>query len=130
MFFEPLNDIDSALYLIFFVLAGAHLKIGVFFGSVWLVAGFIFFRALGKILGVFSVGAIIRLSRPVKNYMGFALLPQAGVAIGCAIIAGYTLGGEWGDKIINVTIAATVIFELIGPWITKFSLTRAGEIKR
>ena len=63
------------------------------------------------------------------KYMGWALIPQAGVALACALVAKYTIGGELGDRILSITIASTVIFELIGPWITKTSLLKAGEIK-
>lgn len=127
-FFSSLREVDSPLYLIFFVLAGASLKIGVLGTAVFLTFGYIAFRSLGKILGAFLGAKIVDASSSIKRYMGLALIPQAGVALACALIAKEAIGNSWGDKILTITIASTVIFELIGPWATKFSLAKAGEI--
>ncbi|MFH1504835.1 MAG: cation:proton antiporter [Candidatus Omnitrophota bacterium] len=127
-FFNSLREIDTPLYLIFFVLAGASLKIGVLGVAITLTLGYVCFRAIGKIAGAFLGAKIADASIPIKKYMGIALIPQAGVALACALVAKHAIGGPWGDKILTITIASTVIFELIGPWATKFSLTKAGEI--
>jgi NhaP-type Na+/H+ or K+/H+ antiporter len=129
VFFESLRGIDAPLYLIFFVLVGATLKIDSVLKGGLLVLGFILFRTLGKFLGAFIGSIIVKTSSSIKKYMGLALLPQAGVALACALVAKHTLKNEWGDAILTITIAATVIFELIGPSITKFSLVKAREIK-
>jgi len=128
-FFESLREIDTPLYLIFFVLAGAELRINVLGGSLLLVVAFIVLRSVGKLLGA-SLGARLgRCSSVVRKYMGLALIPQAGVALACALVAKHTLNNSLGDKILTVTVAATLIFELLGPSLTRFSLARAGEIK-
>jgi len=72
---------------------------------------------------------VVGASSSIKRYMGLALIPQAGVALACALIAKHAIGGIWGDTILTITIASTVIFELVGPWVTKHSLIMAGEIK-
>ncbi len=128
-FFDSLRDIDTPLYLIFFVLAGASLKVGVL-GATWMVTlGYIFFRTFGKILGSYLGAKLIGASGSIKKYMGLALIPQAGVALACALIAKGAIGGVVGDMILTATVATTVVFELIGPWVTKLSLIKAGDIK-
>jgi len=129
-FFNSLREIDAPLYLIFFVMAGASLKINVLGAAVVLTLGYILLRTVGKMAGAFLGARIVDASASIKKYMGLALTPQAGVALACALNAKHAIGGFWGDKILTVTIASTVIFELIGPWITKFSLERAGDIKQ
>lgn len=129
-FFNSLREIDTPLYLIFFVLAGASLKINVLGVAVALTLGYILFRTAGKLAGAFLGAKIVGASTPIKKYMGLALIPQAGVALACALVAKHAIGGIWGDKILTITIASTVIFELIGPWATKFSLIKAGEVSQ
>ena len=128
-FFNTLRDIDAPLYLIFFVLAGASLKVSVLGTSIALTLGYIVFRTFGKIIGAFIGAKLVDASLSIKKYMGIALIPQAGVALACALIAKHAIGGLWGDTILTITIASTVIFELIGPWSTKYALSKAGEIK-
>ena len=128
-FFNSLRDIDSPLYLIFFVLAGASLKINILAAAIMLTLGYIALRTAGKIAGGALGSKIVDASPSIRKYMGMALIPQAGVALACALIAKQTIGGHWGEKILTITIASTVVFELVGPWITKFSLIKAGEIK-
>ncbi|MCK4916689.1 MAG: cation:proton antiporter [Candidatus Omnitrophica bacterium] len=128
-FFDSLREVDSPLYLIFFVLAGASLKISVLGGAIFLTVGFIIFRIFGKIIGAYFGAKIIGASSSIKKYMGWALIPQAGVALACALIAKNEIGGEMGDKILTITIASTVFFEILGPWITKLALVKAGDVK-
>jgi len=127
-FFRSLREIDSPLYLIFFVLAGASLKINVLGSAIFLTFGYIIFRVAGKIAGAFLGSKFVSASPVIRQYIGLALIPQAGVALACALVAKHVIGGSWGDKILLITIASTVFFELIGPWITKKSLVKAGEI--
>lgn len=126
-FFEALRSIDSPLYLLFFVLAGANLEIGLLKGLGLLGLGYIVFRSLGKIGGSYLGGLVADVPSRMKKYMGLALLPQAGVALGVALIA----KGEFpqiGGIIFTTIVATTVIYELIGPIFTKLSLKKAGEI--
>ena len=129
VFFGSLRGIDTPFYLIFFVLAGATLKIDVLLTGIVLVAGFIIFRTAGKIIGAFWGAKVIDAGPVVKKYMGLALIPQAGVALACALVAKHSLDNGWGDLIMTITVATTVIFELIGPSATRFSLLKAGEIQ-
>ncbi len=126
-FFDLIRTIDSPLYVMFFVLAGANLEIH-FLREIGL-AGLVYltFRMAGKIAGVYLGGAISRASKIVRRYLGLGLAPQAGVALGCALIAKSEFP-QVGGLIFTTIVATTIIYELIGPLFTKFALEKAGEI--
>lgn len=126
-FFDALRAIDSPLYLLFFVLAGANLEIGLLRGLGLLGLGYIIFRSLGKIGGSYLGGVVACVPARMKNYIGLALLPQAGVALGVALIAKAEFP-QLGGIIFTTIVATTVIYEIIGPLFTKISLKKAGEI--
>jgi Kef-type K+ transport system membrane component KefB len=124
--FDILRRIDAPLYLIFFILAGAGLRVEVLaqmglLGFVYLLA-----RVAGKIGGA-SLGAhISRAGGLVRRYLGLALLPQAGVALGMALIAQQEFP-QAGDLILSIVVAATVVYEIFGPICTRYALVKAGE---
>lgn len=126
-FFDTLHTIDSPLYLLFFVLAGANLEIGLLGKLGILGGGYIFFRCLGKVGGATLGGYISHAPSRIKRFIGWGLLPQAGVALGVALVAKSSFA-EVGSLIFSVIVATTVIYELIGPLATKFALRGAGEI--
>jgi Kef-type K+ transport system membrane component KefB len=126
-FFDSLRTIDSPLYILFFVLAGANLEMGLLQTLGVLGLAYIVFRTLGKIAGAYLGGAVAQVPRRLRNSMGLALLPQAGVALGVALIA-KTEFPERGSIIFSTIVATTVIYEIIGPVLTKISLKKAGEI--
>ncbi len=115
------------LYVLFFVISGAQLDVRILtsvglVGIVYLVA-----RSLGKYGGA-ALGSTLAKAEPnVKKYLGLTLLPQAGVAIGMAQEVAKDLT-EYSAIITTVVLSATLIYELIGPLITKMALTKAGEI--
>lgn len=118
------------LFMLFFIISGAELDLTVLptvglMGIAYLVA-----RSIGKILGA-AVGAkTVKADSNIVKYLGFTLLPQAGVAIGMAQMVSMSLGGVVGEKVTAVVLCATLIYELFGPVITKIALTRAGEIEK
>ena len=121
------------LFMLFFVVSGASLELNVFLsgGIVLLIAGvYILFRMVGKFGGAFVGGRVTKAEPVVQKYLGWTLFPQAGVAIGMATLAsqGFESNPEYGAMILAVALAATLIYELIGPIITKIALTKAGEI--
>jgi len=125
--FDVLKTVDSPLFLLFFVLAGANLEIGLLprlglIGSVYLV-----FRVIGKITGAGLGAHISNASKNIRKYLGLGLVPQAGVALGCALVAKSDFPNI-GSMIFTTIVATTVIYELIGPICTKIALKRAGEI--
>ena len=126
-FFEVLRTVDSPLYLVFFILAGAHLDFGILvkMGIVGIL--YTLFRLIGKIYGAKMGARISGAPKIVENWIGIALAPQAGVALGIGLVAKTTFP-EYGDYIFTIIAATTVLFELIGPLLTKVSLIKAGEI--
>ena len=126
-YFDALRSIDSPFYLLFFVLAGANMQMGLLKTLGTLGLFYIIFRSLGKIGGAYLGGYASRAYYSIRRYMGLGLLPQAGVALGVALIAkaDFPLVGE---MIFSVIVATTIIYELLGPALTKFALRRAGEI--
>lgn len=125
--FELVDRITPPIFILFFFLSGADLDIRIlptvgFIGILYIV-----FRVVGKVLGV-AVGAKISKASPVvTKYLGFTLIPQAGVAIGLAATA-MTIVPEYGPQIQTVVLCGTIIYELIGPVVTKLVLIKAGEI--
>ena len=137
--FEFMDRFTSPIYMLFFMISGASLDLTVFSkGYMVLIVAVVYLlcRVIGKWLGAFSGAAITHAEPTVKKYLGFTLVPQAGVAIGLATTAS-TLFGESsnpeiqsiGAMIVAVVLTSTLIYELTGPFITKIALTKAGEIK-
>ena len=85
-------------------------------------------RVLGKVAGAFFGAKVSSAAPVVRKYLGYTLIPQAGVAIGLAGVAEKVVPA-YGDKIKSIILCATVIYELTGPVITKLALKRAGEIQ-
>jgi len=125
-FFDVLKLIDSPLYLLFFVLAGANLEIGLLKGIGITGIIYIFFRTTGKTVGSVWGGYIVKVEKNIRRYLGLGLLPQAGVALGCALIAKNDFP-KVGSMIFTTIVATTVIYELVGPLCTKYALQKAGE---
>lgn len=126
-FFEVLRTVDAPLYLMFFILAGAHLDFTILYKMGIVGILYILFRTVGKIYGAKIGARISNAPKLVENWIGLALSPQAGVALGIGLVAKATFP-EYGDYIFTVIAATTVIFELVGPLLTKLSLQKAGEI--
>lgn len=126
-FFDSLKTIDSPLFLLFFVLAGANLEIGIL-GKLGLIGlAYLIFRVMGKMIGAGIGARISDASRSIKRYLGLGLVPQAGVALGCALIAKNDFP-KVGGMIFTTIIATTVIYELVGPLCTKYALQKAGDV--
>lgn len=127
-FFEVFRRVDSPLYLFFFVLAGIHLEINLLGKLALMAATYFGFRIAGKLLGASLGGYLSRAPRLVRKYLGFGLVPQAGVALGLALIAKVEFAPQ-GRIVFTTIIITTIVYELIGPFFTKFALSKAGEIE-
>ncbi len=122
------DKITPPIFMLFFVASGAGLNIGVLpsVGVVGVI--YIVIRVFGKMFGA-SLGArICKADKNIRKYLGPALIPQAGVAIGLSLAA-TTVVPQYAKEIRTVILCGTLIYELVGPAITKFSLKKAGEIK-
>ena len=134
---ERIDQFTPPLYMLFFVISGANLNITIFASEdalmVIIVAlVYILMRSLGKWSGAFVSAKITHSEPTVQKYLGFTLLPQAGVAIGLATTASQTFATLGYEKesslVLAVILTATIVYELVGPLITKIALTKAGEI--
>jgi len=128
--FEAIQSITNPIYVAFFVLAGAHLQIGLLPKMGLLGVVYILARGLGKIGGA-SLGAYVsKAETNIRKYLGFGLLSQAGVAIGLAMIVQREFGiyGELAAVTITIIAATTIIHEILGPLGVKYAIAKAGEI--
>ncbi len=132
---ELMDRVDrwtAPLFIIFFVISGAELDLSVFTSIGIVIVGVVYViaRSAGKYLGAFSSAKAMKCDKHIVNYLGFTLLPQAGVALGMAIKASdpKTGLGETGAIVAQITLFAVLVYELVGPMITKISLIKAGEI--
>jgi len=126
---EKADRWTSPLFALFFVLSGAELELGVFADVAIVGIGlvYILFRSLGKYFGAYMSTRWTHCEPQVCKYLGITLLPQAGVALGMCITA-RQLGAE-GDLIRNIILFSVLIYELFGPMLTKYALTKAGDIQ-
>ena len=111
------------LFMLFFVISGAELDLAAIPTVGMLGVAYLVARSAGKYIG----SGIVHADEKIKKYLGLALLPQAGVAIGMAQICAAKLP-MYSERITTVVLCATLIYELIGPVITKMALMKAGEI--
>ena len=120
----------APLYAVFFVLSGAQLDLTVFrYPSILLIGMvFILVRCAGKYLGAWGSATLMGCEPNVRKYLGITLFPQAGVALGMVVTA-QALGQESGAMIRNIILFAVLVYELVGPLLTKQSLMAAGEVQ-
>ncbi len=129
---ELMDRVDrwtSPLFILFFVISGSELELSVFTDSLIVVIGLVYivFRCVGKYFGARVSAGAVNCDSNIVKYLGVTLFPQAGVALGMALKAEAL--GEQGVLIANITLFSVLIYELIGPFLTKISLIKAGEIK-
>ena len=119
----------APLYVLFFVFSGAELDFAVIGDAAIIVVGIIYIiaRSAGKYLGSFWSAKGVKCDDNIVKYLGVTLLPQAGVALGMSVIAQSVLGAD-GTIIRNIVLFSVLVYELIGPTLTKIALTKAGEI--
>lgn len=119
----------TPVLILFFVISGAELELSVFADAAAVIIGIVYIlsRSIGKYFGA-GISARMTKSDPnIIKYLGITLLPQAGVALGMAIKA-IELGSD-GAIVRNITLFAVLVYEVIGPFLTKIALTKAGDIQ-
>lgn len=137
---DVMDRFTSPVYMMFFVISGASLDLTIFFNGDGLVVvlialTYLVSRVVGKWSGAFVGATITRCEPQVKKYLGFALVPQAGVAIGLSTTA-YKLFSQYSDPymqktgalILAIILTSTLVYELFGPMVAKFALKKAHEI--
>lgn len=126
---EKSDKWTAPLFVLFFVISGAELELKVFSDFVVVGIGvvYILFRSIGKIVGSYASCKASGCDEKVTKYLGITLLPQAGVALGMCLTA-MELGDD-GALIRNIILFSVLIYELVGPALTKAALTKAGDIQ-
>ncbi len=124
--FHAIEGIESLFMVVFFVLAGASLEFNALalIGSIGVI--YILCRAFGKYLGAWLGATLSRAGARNRHWMGVALLPQAGVAIGMALVASNRFP-EYRQVMLPIVIASTVVFEIIGPVFTRFAIQHSPD---
>ena len=120
----------APIYVLFFVISGAELDLRVFgeLAVVGIGLVYILSRSAGKIIGASASARLMRCEPSICKYLGITLLPQAGVALGMSVTVAAEFGAE-GALIRNIVLFSVLIYELVGPVMTKMALTAAGDIK-
>ncbi len=127
---ERADSWSKPIIVLFFVLSGAELDLSVFENIMVVVIGIIYIltRSFGKYIGARISATMVKSPEPVRKYLGITLLPQAGVALGMSAMATSFLG-EHGVLVRNITLFGVLIYELVGPTLTKIALIKAGDIQ-
>lgn len=132
--FDVMSNISPPIYVLFFVLIGARLRVDLLPAMGVLGLTYILFRITGKSIGSFLGARVSGAEEVVTKYLGLCLFSQAGVAIGLAVQTWHEFqaygveGYQLGFLAINVIVATTLIFQVIGPILTKFAVVKAGEV--
>ncbi len=125
--FGVLEDVEAALYAVFFVLAGLHFDLHVLKAAGILAVLIVLTRCLGKYAGTWIGAKISGAPDTVRKYLGLALLPKAGVTIGLILLASLKFP-TFGDVMLSAVLASTIINELIAPPLVKYAISKAGEV--
>lgn len=128
--FRQLGYFSPPILLLFFVRSGLSFNLSSlvlehnFVNFPLITIGIVYFvvRIIGKYLGAFTGSAVTKSDKEIRNYLGLALIPQAGVAIGLSELGARTLGGDMGNALQTIILASSVLYELIGPACGKLSL--------
>ncbi len=125
---DRLDRWTAPIYVLFFVLSGAELNLAVFKDYTVIIIGlvYIIFRCLGKYYGARFSADLAKADTNVRKYLGITLFPQAGVALGMAMKAMEL--GSIGSIVSNIVLFSVLIYEIVGPFLTKIALTKAGDI--
>ena len=130
---DRLDRWTAPLFIIFFVLSGAELDLEVFANLIIVLIGVVYliFRSAGKYTGALLSSKMAKCDNNIVKYLGITLLPQAGVALGMADMVGdYAgfAGTEIATIVMSITLFSVLVYELVGPMLTKIALTKAGDI--
>ena len=125
--YEPLDRMTPPIYMMFFILSGASLDLTIIRSVGLAGAVYVLGRVIGKQLGAYVGAKISKAPDVVQKYLGLTLIPQEGVSIGLATVAAASFP-SFGPRIRTIVLCGVVIYELVGPIITKTVLKKAGEI--
>ena len=127
--FNQMNNFSPPVMSSFFIISGMNMDIRIILTAGIIGVAYFFIRILGKYVGAYASCTALRLDKKITNNIGFALMPQAGVAIGLAFMGKMMLPECDGLILFNIILASSVLYELMGPVTAKTALMRAGAIK-
>ena len=128
--FSPAEYLEELVFIIFFTLAGAHFKLAVFLQGIDLVIIYMFARVIGKVIGIRIAAKLSKAPDIVARYLGFGVVPQAGIAIGLALTLLHRPELQHiALLVLNVILASTLIYEILGPFATRYAIVKAGEAR-
>lgn len=126
--FHVVEGVSEPFLAVFFVLAGLRFELDVLTELGWIGLAYVIARTAGLIGGGYAGGWLAAAPRVVRRRIGYCILPQAGVALGFALLAQNKMP-QYGDSLLPLVIATTVIFEIAGPAIARWHLRKSGEMK-
>lgn len=128
--FDPVYSLEETIFLLFFTIAGTHFDFTLFQQHVDLILVYVIARIAGKITGSALGARVAGAPKSLVQWLGFGLVPQAGVAIGLALLLSHQDAyAQAGHMIVNVILGTTLLNELIGPLATQCALRRTGELQ-
>jgi NhaP-type Na+/H+ or K+/H+ antiporter len=127
LIFESLERIELPLFIVFFTLAGASLRLDTLAANWQVTMIYITARTIGIVCGVTIGAGVAGVNREIKPYLGISLLSKAGVTIGLVLLVQARFPGDIAAIVTAVELAAIAVFEIVGPIITRYSLLSAGE---
>lgn len=128
--YNQVEQFTPPILSLFFVVSGMSLDIRSFTTLGVIGATYFIIRIIGKYLGAYFGCMVAKTSKTIRNYLGLALVPQAGVAIGLAFLGERILPESTGKMLLTIILSSSVLYELIGPPSAKIALFYSGAIKR
>lgn len=128
--YNQINNFTPPILSLFFILSGIKLDLNAL--STLGIVGVAYFliRIIGKYIGAYFGCLITNTDKSIRNYLGLALIPQAGVAIGLAFLGQRLLPTDIGNRMVTIILASSVLYELVGPACAKIALIRSGAIQK
>lgn len=126
--FDQMNSFSPPVMSSFFIISGMNMDLSIIITAGIIGVTYFFIRIIGKYAGTFAACTMLSVDKKITSNMGFALMPQAGVAIGLAFMGKIMLPKEDGLILFNIILASSVLYELLGPVTAKIALMRAGAI--
>ena len=120
---------EEFIFVVFFVIAGAHLQLNVLIKCLWIVIVFVIARMGGKFLGSFTGASISGACSNVRKYTAMGLVPQGGIVVGLALLVKQNPDfNAFSTILLNIVLGTTVFFEFLGPLLTEIAIKRSNEI--
>ncbi|MGP1489701.1 MAG: cation:proton antiporter [Treponema sp.] len=126
--FDQMNNFSPPVMSSFFIISGMNMDLSIMLTAGVIGVAYFFIRIIGKYFGAYTSCKLLAVEKKVTDNMGFALMPQAGVAIGLAFMGKMMLPEKEGLILFNIILASSVLYELMGPITAKIALIRAGAI--